>query len=111
MLFSTIGYSHLSLSDTVIQGSLFGSPAGSLVLADNGSFGGVFLGSGFETKLSNNLSLKGEYRYLFADGDQINLLPGNPFGVNANDFVRAELKPDIQSVRLSLDYRFNFGGD
>ncbi len=111
LMFTSVGYSRLSLSDTVIQGSLGGGPAGSLVLADNGSFGGVFIGSGIEMKISDNLSLKGEYRYLFAKGDDINLLPGITFGpFTANDFVSAELSPDIQSVRLSLDYRFNFVG-
>ena len=96
----------------MIQGSLGGGPVGSFVLADNGSFGGVFIGSGIEMKLSDSLSLKGEYRYLFANGDDINLLPGVTFGpFTANDFVSAELSPDIQSVRLSLDYRFNFGGE
>ena len=112
LMFTSVGYSRLSLSDTVIQGSLGGGPAGSFVLADNGTFGGVFIGSGIEMKLSDRLSLKGEYRYLFANGDDINLLPGVTFGLfTANDLVSAELSPDIQSVRLSLDYRFNFGGE
>jgi len=62
-------------------------------------------------KALKQVSLKGEYRYLFADGDQIDLLPGVTLGpFTANDFVSAELSPDIQSVRLSLDYRFNFAG-
>ena len=109
LLFTSVGYSRLSLSDTTLQGTFLGAPVGPIVLADNGSFGGVFLGSGIEMKLSDSLSLKGEYRYLFADGDQIDLLPGVTLGpFTANDFVSAELSPDIQSVRLSLDYRFNF---
>lgn len=112
MVFGSVGYSRLWLSDTVVSGSVGGigpipALSGSLVLADNGSVGGVFLGGGFETKLSDNLSLKAEYRYLFADTETITLLP-NDFPL-ANEFVSAEISPDIQSVRLSLDYRFNFG--
>jgi outer membrane immunogenic protein len=111
LFFGTVGYSHLSLSDTVIAGTIDGIGSGSFVLADNGSFGGVFLGAGIETKLSENLSLKAEYRYLFARSERIDLLPGIDLGgASANDFVNAELSPDIQSMRLSLDYRFNFGG-
>ncbi len=110
LVFGTLGYTHLSLSDTVVAGEIDGIGAGSFVLAKNGSFDGFFLGAGFETKLTDRLSLKAEYRYVFADSDAISLLPGLDLGgVTANDFVTAELDPDIQSVRLSLDYRFDFG--
>jgi outer membrane immunogenic protein len=111
MLFGSVGYSHLWLSDTTASLEFLGGPPISGVVADNGSFGGVFLGAGFETKLSDRLSLKAEYRYLFADTDTVSLLPGVEVapGVTIDDFVRTELTPDIQSVRFSLDYRFDFG--
>jgi outer membrane immunogenic protein len=111
MLFGSVGYSHLWLSDTTASFQIVDGPGGSGVVADNGSFGGVFLGAGFETKLSDRLSLKAEYRYLFADTDTVSLLPGGEVGpgVSIDDFVRTELTPDLQSVRFSLDYRFDFG--
>ncbi len=111
MLFGSVGYSHLWLSDTTASFQIDDGPGGSGVLAENGSFGGVFLGAGFETKLSDRLSLKAEYRYLFADTDTVSLLPGVEVGpgVTIDDFVRTELTPDMQSVRFSLDYRFDFG--
>jgi outer membrane immunogenic protein len=110
LVFGSVGYSHTSLDDTMASGSI-GPISGSLRLADNGSFDGVFLGAGFETKLSDNFSFKAEYRYTNSSSERISLLPGIEFapGVTANDFVRAELDPDIQTLRLSLDYRFDFG--
>jgi outer membrane immunogenic protein len=77
-------------------------------VASSGSIDGFFLGAGIETKITDNISLKLDYRYTNGDSEQITLLPD--ILPEANDFVRAEIDPDIQTVRMSLDYRFNFGG-
>ena len=45
MLFGSVGYSHLWLGDTTASFQIDDGPGGSGVLADNGSFGGVFLGA------------------------------------------------------------------
>lgn len=105
LVFGTLGYSRTDMEDTVLSGSI-GPSSGSLRVSDNGSFDGFFLGAGFETKLTDNFSFKAEYRYTNNDGETTPLLPdaGLPIG----DIVQAELDPDIQTLRLSLGYRFNF---
>jgi outer membrane immunogenic protein len=105
LVFGTIGYSRTDLDDTVLGASLLGNPF-SVRLADNGSFDGIFLGAGFETKLSDNFSFKAEYRYTNNGSEATPLLPG--LGLPVDELVRAELDPDIQTLRLSLGYRFNF---
>lgn len=106
LFYGTVGYSHLDVSDTIVSGSI-GGFGGSLRLADNGSFSGIFFGAGVEAKLTDAISLKGEYRYTDVDSSNITLLP-DVFPV-VNDLISAELDPDIQTVRLSLSYRFGLG--
>ncbi len=105
LLFGTLGYSWIDVSDTVLSAS-GGGDSLSLTLADNGSFSGWFLGAGVEAKLTDSISLKAEYRYTNTDGDAVRLLPG--VFPEINELVRTELDPDIQTIRLSLDYRFGF---
>jgi outer membrane immunogenic protein len=105
LVFGTIGYSRTDLDDTVLGVSAFGDSL-SVRLADNGSFDGVFFGAGFETKLSDNFSFKAEYRYTNNGSEETPLLPG--LGLPVDELVRAELDPDIQTLRLSLGYRFSF---
>jgi len=105
LVFGTVGYSWIDVSDTVLSASA-GDESLSLTLADNGSFSGWFLGAGVEAKLTDSISLKAEYRYTNTDGDAIRLLPG--VLPEINELVRTELDPDIQTIRLSLDYRFGF---
>jgi opacity protein-like surface antigen len=61
----------------------------------------------WKQKLTDAISLKGEYRYTDVDSSNITLLP-DVFPV-VNDLISAELDPDIQTVRLSLSYRFGLG--
>jgi outer membrane immunogenic protein len=108
LLYGTVGYSRIELSDAFVSGNI-GPFGGAIRVASSNSIDGFFLGGGVETKITNNISLKLDYRYTNGDSEGITLLPDVlPI---ANQFVRAEIDPDIQTVRMSLDYRFNFGGE
>jgi outer membrane immunogenic protein len=107
LIYGSIGYSRIELDDARLSVN-FGPGSFGTRVASSGAIDGFFLGGGIETKITDNISLKLDYRYTNGDSEQITLLPD--VLPEANDFVRAEIDPDIQTVRLSLDYRFNFGG-
>ncbi len=108
LIYGSAGYSRIELDDARF-GINFGGPGFGVRVASSGAIDGIFLGGGVETKISDNISFKIDYRYTDGDSEQITLLPDLGGGI-ANQFVRAEIDPDIQTVRMSLDYRFNFGG-
>ena len=106
LLFVSAGYSHADVSDLTFAATIGGTTTKG-VLAGIGDFGGAFVGAGFETKLSHGFSLKAEYRYTNLQSERITLLPDLAPAIN--DFVTTELAPDIQTVRLSLNYRYGLG--
>ncbi len=108
LIYGSIGYSRIELDDARLSVNVDGLGSFGTRVASSGAIDGFFLGGGIETKITDNISLKLDYRYTNGDSEQITLLPD--VLPEANDFVRAEIDPDIQTVRLSLDYRFNFGG-
>ena len=66
---------------------------------------GGFVGVGSETLLTDNISLKAEFRYTdFGTGK---LAFPTIDGTNLNDFVNARLSPTMQEGRLSINYRIN----
>jgi outer membrane immunogenic protein len=104
LIFLSGGYTHLGLSDFRVSVSA-GDPA-TLVstFASVPSIGTGFIGAGVETKLTNKISLRGEYRYAgFGSGAVI--LPTID-GTNLNDFVTARIAPTFQTVKATLNYRF-----
>ena len=105
MLFVTAGYSQADVSDLTANASGLGS----VTLARVGDFDGYFIGGGAEMKITKAISIKGEYRYTDLDSEVITLLPGTAPGIN--NFVTTKLDPDIQTARVSLNYRFGLGGD
>jgi outer membrane immunogenic protein len=107
LIYGSAGYSRIELDDARVGVNIGPLSFGTRV-ASSGAIDGFFLGGGIETKITDNISLKLDYRYTNGDSEQITLLPD--VLPEANDFVRAEIDPDIQTVRMSLDYRFNFGG-
>ncbi len=108
LLFVTAGYSRADISDIDAGASFGGTGLGSIALARVGEFDGYFIGGGAEVKLSKAISVKGEYRYTDLDAETLTLLPGTPF-VGINNVIRTTLDPDIQTGRVSLNYRFGLG--
>ncbi|SFV27618.1 outer membrane protein [Hyphomicrobium facile] len=93
LFFSTFGYARSDPSDVSIN---FGSGP---IRANLGSFNGYFLGSGVETLIGNGFSLKAEYRYTSMRAEEIAL----------EDVLTERFKPKIQTIRMSLNYRFGDG--
>lgn len=93
LFFSTFGYAHSGPSDVTAN---FGPDS---IRGNLGSFNGYFLGSGVETLIGNGFSLKTEYRYTSMQAEESQL----PIGFT-NTF-----KPQIQTIRMSLNYRFGDG--
>lgn len=104
LFFSTFGYAHAESSDIKANLNLGGGSGGG-TLAGVGSFNGYFLGGGVETLISNGFSIKAEYRYTSLQAESLDILPGS----GANEFVTGSIKPQIQTGRVSLNYRFGDG--
>jgi len=68
------------------------------------NFSGGFVGAGAETKLTEHISLRGEYRWTDFGSGQLGLPTVN--GINLNDFVSARASPTMQDGRVSINYRF-----
>ena len=97
------GYTNLSIDDLEASGTLgFGNGTFVVGIPD---FDGWFVGVGAESKLTNNISLKAEYRYSSFDTKDLSLPSIN--GFNLNDAVYATLEPTVQTFKLSVNYRFN----
>ena len=102
--FTTFGYARVETSD--VKASLRTDLGGiSGTLASVGNFNGYFIGGGIETLICNGFSIKGEYRYTSSESENATVLPGT----GVSDFVGASLKPQIQTGRVSLNYRFGDG--
>jgi outer membrane immunogenic protein len=104
LFFSTFGYAHAESSDITARLSSGGISGGG-TLAGVGSFDGYFLGGGVETLISNGFSIKAEYRYTSLRAEDLDILPGS----GASDFITGSIKPQIQTGRVSLNYRFGNG--
>ena len=104
LFFTTFGYARVETSD--VKASLRTDLGGiSGTLASVGNFNGYFIGGGIETLICNGFSIKGEYRYTSLESENATVLPGT----GVSDFVGASLKPQIQTGRVSLNYRFGDG--
>lgn len=93
LFFSTFGYAHSDPSDVTLN---FGSDP---IRANLGSFNGYFLGSGVETLIGNGFSLKAEYRYTSMQTEEVKI----------ENVLTERFKPQIQTIRMSLNYRFGDG--
>lgn len=107
LVFASFGYATSELSPVTVSGSIFGGPPASLTLIDGERLSGFFLGAGMETRLTADLSLKAEYRYVDLGSEEVTLFPGTGgFGDFVNSIVSTEYDPVIQTGRLTLNYRF-----
>ncbi|CAA2138145.1 outer membrane protein [Hyphomicrobium sp. ghe19] len=93
LFFSTFGYAHSDPSDVTLN---FGSDP---IRAKLGSFNGYFLGSGVETLIGNGFSLKAEYRYTSMQTEEVKI----------ENVLTERFKPQVQTIRMSLNYRFGDG--
>ena len=76
------------------------------MLASVDDLSGYFIGGGAEVKLTDAISIKGEYRYTNLGSENVTLLPG--LAPVIDNFVSTELDTTIQTARVSLNYRFNW---
>ncbi len=106
LLFVSAGYTQVDVSDLTFTASVPGLGSSTGVIASVGDLSGTFLGGGAEIKLTDAISIKGEYRYTDLDPEEVMLLPGLASGIDS--FVSTELDPTIQTARVSLNYRFNW---
>ena len=85
MLFVSGGYSHLSMGDLEFGGATIFEP---------GDFDGFFIGGGMESRLSQNLFGRVEYRYSDYGG---------------NDYFGGilEIEPSTHVGRFTVSYKFN----
>jgi len=108
LLFISGGYASVQADDTNLSigasSGGFDLGGGSAVLIGGKHFDGGFIGGGVETRLTNSLSLKAEYRYVDLGSETVRLLPNELPQIN--ELVAAKFDPDIQMGRLSINYRF-----
>ncbi len=81
----------------------FGTASATVVIP---SYNGWFVGGGAEAFIYSNLSIKAEYRYSGFEAKALGLPTIG--GTNLNNFVTASFVPRTQTVRATLNYKFNF---
>ncbi|MYZ49751.1 outer membrane protein [Propylenella binzhouense] len=92
---STLLYALGGYSWEKFEASFVATPGGAAGSQEE-SFGGWTLGAGIETKLTDNVSVKAEYRYTrFDDADY-----GVPGGGSIN------IEPSTHTARFGINYRF-----
>jgi outer membrane immunogenic protein len=96
------GYSNFSLSDFRLH--VVGSDADVSVTAKTPNLSGGFIGAGAETKITEHISFKAEYRYTDFGSGPVSLPTID--GTNLNDFVSVRVAPSMQEGRASINYRF-----
>ena len=102
LLFVSGGFTQANMSNlNVSAGGPFPTVATAITVP---SFSGGFVGAGAETKLTEHISIRGEYRWTDFGSGNLGLPTVN--GVNLNDFVSARASPTMQDGRVSLNYRF-----
>jgi outer membrane immunogenic protein len=69
------------------------------IVVPNQSYDGFFLGTGTEIMFSRGWSVKSEYRYARYGSSTITVQPSS--------FFTETLRPNVQTVRTSLIYKFN----
>ncbi len=106
LLFVSAGYTEVEASDVTFRADLTGLGAASGVLASVGTFSGYVLGAGAEVKLTDAISLKGEYRYTDLGSEDATLLPN--ILPTINEVVTTTVDPTIQTGLITLNYRFNW---
>ena len=97
LLFVSGGYANAGLAGTDITLGITDPPVSTTLYGDK-RFSGAFIGGGIETKIWDSVSLKAEYRYIDLESKNLELFPGE-------DGLAARIDPDIQTGRLSINWR------
>lgn len=92
LAYGLIGYTNQDTADITLT-----TNAGFGLTLSPGTLSGLTLGGGIETKLMPNMSLSLEYRYTELDSVTMPIIAG----------ATMELTPEVHSVRLGLNYRFD----
>jgi len=98
LLFVSGGFSQLNTSNLKLSA---GNASTAITVP---TFSGGFVGAGAETKLTDHVSIRGEYRWTDFGSGNLGLPTIN--GINLNDFISARASPTMQDGRVSLNYRF-----
>lgn len=93
---STLAYGLLGYTQAKASDLAFTSTIGDISFSVP-DFKGWTIGAGFETRLMDNLTLAGEYRYTMFDSETVAILPGA---------LDLGLEPDVHSIRMALRYKF-----
>ncbi len=97
LFFATAGYAHSDGGDLTVGSGLVSERA------SLGSFNGYFIGGGVEALVYDHFSIKAEYRYTSMQSEDAVFADAGPTTVTET------VKPQIQTVRLSLNYKFGDG--
>ncbi|HVZ03154.1 outer membrane protein [Hyphomicrobium sp.] len=96
------GYSRVSLSDLTLD--IIGTQPDISATVEMPSLSGAFIGAGAETRITEHLSLRAEYRYTDFGSGKVGLPTID--GTDLNDFVDVHIAPTMQEGRASLNCRF-----
>jgi outer membrane immunogenic protein len=102
LVFLSVGYTDLSVSNFAANISPGNQIATVAAVAPH--IAGGFVGAGFETKLTNAVSLMGEYRFSEFGSGLVRLPTIN--GTDINQFVTARISPTLQIAKATVNYRF-----
>jgi outer membrane immunogenic protein len=97
LFFGTVGYAHSDGGDLTDAFGLIGARA------SLGDFNGYFIGGGVEALVYDHFSIKAEYRYTSMQSEDAIFTDVGPVPLTET------VKPQIQTVRLSLNYKFGDG--
>jgi outer membrane immunogenic protein len=97
------GYTRLDFDNAKV--SIQSSDTNVSSAIDVPALSGGFVGLGSETLITENISLKAEFRYTDFGSGKLGLPTID--GTNLNDSVNARLSPTMQEGRLSINYRLN----
>jgi len=100
--YATGGYSRVSLSDVKLN--VVGSDPDISATINVPSLSGAFVGAGAETRITEHLSLRAEYRYTSFGSGKVGLPTID--GTDLNEVVDVHVSPSMQEGRASLNYRF-----
>jgi len=103
LLYGTGGYTQADFDSVAMVKSTVNAPNFNPV-QPGATFKGWFAGAGAETQLAANWSARLEYRYAEYDTERL-LVPMLPTAL----VDAAELKPTIQTVRATINYKFGLG--
>ncbi len=102
LVFVSGGYANAGLGDTSVSYNPSDAPGESVTL-DGQRFSGGFIGGGIESRITDALSLKAEYRYVDFGSEDMSMSAASIPDVI---FARTTFDPTMQIGMLSINWRF-----